>query len=323
MKNDSATLVTTLVREIKKYDANDLGQLQGVFRGIKEESQGNIVYISITDSSMNMVVSDEFIPDSGKFEGNLTVNSGTDAVSSASIDSHDTNTSIAIAEGKILGSELETKTGEKVYNVSAPIIFGSDLSGTLNIGVSLKSMYDQLTLTLFEILVLSLIIQAIAVILGVLIVRSLTRPITDILHKLDAFEKGDFSIEFNTKSKGEMQKLTNALNSAVSFLRDAIGTVKNTASDLYNAAKYLSDSSNESAVSSEEISRNIQDVTGDIEKQSATISNIVSALNEFGNKLNGMKSLIDSLVENNSRIKDSANLGYDRLQNLINYGSVK
>jgi len=51
MKSDGTTLITIIRRELIGNDKLDRKEYQTLFREIKEESKGNIVYVSISDEN--------------------------------------------------------------------------------------------------------------------------------------------------------------------------------------------------------------------------------------------------------------------------------
>ncbi|MFZ5989537.1 MAG: methyl-accepting chemotaxis protein [Bacillota bacterium] len=308
MESDGRALVTSIRRELISNNISELEQIRHIFRDIKSESKGNIAYISITDSSLNLLVTSD--------ENNTAKEGKVDITSSA--------TSSEGKEGKpdVISSATSAfistaNTGEKVYNVSVP--FSSKLveSGNLNIGISLKGMYAELKKTLWEIIIISLLIQIIAISIGIFISRTITKPIVGIVKKLDNFSKGDFTIEFSSSTKDETRKLTNALNCSIAVLKETIGTVKNTVNNLYGISTQLTGSSNEIAITGEQISQNIEDVTNAISNQTSGIYYIVETLQSFGNKLNIMLDEANNVLASNGKIKEVTDLEYKSFQSLI------
>ncbi|MHB8131529.1 MAG: hypothetical protein ACYDEX_21315, partial [Mobilitalea sp.] len=58
MKSDGSTLIVNVKREIIKNQVSNLSELQTIFKEIKAESDGNIVYVSLSDKNGAIVVSD-------------------------------------------------------------------------------------------------------------------------------------------------------------------------------------------------------------------------------------------------------------------------
>ena len=51
MKNDGQTLVTTIKRELIQNNVTQLKDMQQIFTEIKQMSNGNISYISLSDAN--------------------------------------------------------------------------------------------------------------------------------------------------------------------------------------------------------------------------------------------------------------------------------
>ncbi|MCX7920631.1 MAG: methyl-accepting chemotaxis protein [Clostridia bacterium] len=320
MKNDGATLVTSIRREIKKYEIRDLNQIQDVFQEVKNESDGNIVYISLSDSNGKILISDsnkapKEMGNIGAPEGERSGESNVDAVSAAT---KGENATAAVSKIKISGQVLTTSSGEAVYSVSAPFAYNTSLTGTLNIGISLRVMHDEIRHTLIEILAIALVILLFTVLIGLLISRSLVKPVNDIMYKLNDFSKGDFTVEFSSKAKDEIGKLANALNTSVGVLKNTIEPVRTAINELYGIATFLTKSEGEAAASGEEVSQSVEEVTNIISNQNTNIYYIAQKLAGFGDKLDKILNEIENIVISNDRIKETSSLGSSNLHNLVN-----
>ncbi|WP_059046971.1 methyl-accepting chemotaxis protein [Paenibacillus rubinfantis] len=204
MKSDGTTLVTNIKREIISNELLDRGQLQQMFQTIKEEGQGNIIYISLSDVQGNLIVSDN-----SQIQGDEA--GATDAIASASATSTDTDLTAVVANQETTGHILETAGGEKVYNISTDFSYSNELSGALNVGISLESMYEQIREALIETIIISLVILLFAVGLGLLMGRKMIRPITMMSKRIKSYGAGDFSEAFNHHSQDEIGKMAEDL----------------------------------------------------------------------------------------------------------------
>lgn len=63
MKSDGQTLITTIKRELIKNNITDLSDMQKMFKEIKEEGNGNITYISLSNSKAEVFLTDDKIID--------------------------------------------------------------------------------------------------------------------------------------------------------------------------------------------------------------------------------------------------------------------
>lgn len=248
MKSDGTTLVTNIKREIVSNELSDMGQLQKVFQTIKEEGKGNIVYISLSDAKGNLIVSD----DSQTGEGNAA--EGTDATASASATSANTDLTTVVSNQETQGSILKTAGGEKVYNISTDFAYSKELSGALNVGISLESMYDQIREALFETIVISLVILLVAIALGLLMGRKMIRPITMMSKQIKRYAAGDFSEEFTRRSQDEIGKMAEDLAHMRSKLGGMMENIQLRASQVTSGSQQLAVMIGESSLAAKKIS---------------------------------------------------------------------
>lgn len=247
MKSDGTTLVTNIKREIVSNELLDMGQLQKVFHTIKEEGNGNIVYISLSDAKGNLIVSDN----SGIREGG---EAAADATASASATATNTDLTAVVANQETKGSILKTGGGEKVYNISTDFAYSEELSGALNVGISLKSMYDQIREAMLETIVLSLVILLFAVALGLLMGRRMIRPIAMMSKRIKRYAAGDFSEEFIHRSPDEIGKMAEDLAHMRSKLGGMMENIQLRAGRVTTGSQQLSVMIGESSQAAKEIS---------------------------------------------------------------------
>lgn len=317
MEHDGRTLTSILRREIAKYNITELAEIQVVFKGMKDESQGNLVYISLSDVNNNILVSDSSTM--------AAANGEVDAKSSASVDSESSasvkgDVSAAVTQNEIVGLRLKTPEGINVYNISAPILSGTETIGILNIGISLTSMNEEIRNTTAVFIIGALVIEILAVVMALGISRTLTKPIKRIVNGLEPFSKGDFTVSFQNKGRDEIYRLTNSLNSAIVMLKNMIDKIKASTNSLYSIASSVTASGQETSAASEEIVENIAMVTEDIQKENASISRIVQVFEQFSRNLEDFLRQMDDISVSNSLIRDSAELGADKLTHLV--GSI-
>jgi len=318
MENDGTTLVGTVSREIKGYKLDQTQEITAIIKDVKKEGKGNISYVSIVDTNMKMLISSDDVE-----AGLAKKEENAEAVKKPSEGSDVTS---ATTEGEVNSIVKEEKTssfifkapdGQKVYNVSAPFYEGSELVGTLNIGISLKNMYSVILKSVISTLLVSLGIQLIALVLGLIISKNISLPLTKIVYKLEDFSKGDLTVIFESKSKDEIKKLTDGLNSSLYILKNTISHIKETVSGLNKISFYLTTSGQEAASSSEEVSGAIEGVFKGMEEQTSNISEIAIVIDRFGKRLDDVQDKVRLLSESGVEIKKSADNGAVKLEELV------
>lgn len=320
MKNDGTTLITSISRQIRGYDLSNTDEIGRIFYGFKEESKGNIVYVSMVDSNSKMLVSSDDVQDVGEVPQDMADEEKVqevDGVASASKESSEKSMNEALNDGKTSGFMFETPEGEKVYNISMPFKDKERIIGTLNIGISLKSMNSLILSGLIESVIISLIILIVALIIGLIISNNLSKPLISMVGKLDNFSKGDFTVNFISKNKDEIGRLAEGLNNSIEVLKRTITEVKQTSVKLKKMSYELSSSGMEAAASSEEVSQTINGVNSSVSEQAYSINQITEFIDGFVTRMDNILSKATDMAHSGSEIKESADLGAVNLKELI------
>lgn len=311
MKSDGANLASVINREIGKENLGDTEKIAGMLKEIKEQSKDNIKYISLADTNLNIIASSD-----GKAAvKNDAKEDNADTVSSASVES---NGEVAnIKEGKSTGYIFKTETGDRVYNVSTPFYDGDKLVGTISVGVSLSVMNQMLNKSIIQVFVIALIIQLLAVIVGIIMAKTITTPIVNVIGKLDYFAKGDFTVEFESKAKDETRKLADALNQSISVLKAMLKETKQGMDELGRISNYLKNSSEKVEGSSRSVSESIVEVAAGIEEQDNNVSSVNRALENFSIALEKIQEKVKSTTSSSAEIENSADIGAEKLTDLV------
>lgn len=313
MKNDGTTLISTVSREINKYKLQDSDSIYKVFSEVKKQSKDNISYISLVDTNLKMMISDE----KNSLEGE-SVDTEASATESSSITSGDKNNITgAMEQGKVSGFIFKSPKGEQVYNISTPFYDGDKAVGTINIGISLQSMNNVIKSSVIQSLVLSLFVSILAVIIGLIISKSITGPITSMVGSLEEFSKGDFTISLEEKGKDEIGKLSRAINSSILILRSTIGGIKQVVLELNSVSSELISFGEVAATSTKDTSSSASDVFKAITEQNTHINEIYSKLESFGYTLDNVSLKVQSATLSSEKIKENADVGAEKLKILV------
>jgi HAMP domain-containing protein len=258
MKSDGTTLVLNIKRQIIENNVSDLKELQDIFIKIKQESNENITYVSFSDKSSNVIVSDSEL----KAESGSKVDSVSSATSTGDV-------SKVVSEQKTIGHILTTSTGEKVYNISTDFSFQSEEAGALNIGISLKSMYDQIWNALIQTIAITLLVMILATIIGIVMARRIIKPITMMSNGIKIFADGDFTNEFQYKSRDEIGEMCTALDHMRQTLRTMVGNIQQNANQVSQSSLNLATAIEETSCTAEGISK----ASGELANGSTDLAN--------------------------------------------------
>ena len=161
----------------------------------------------------------------------------------------------------------------------------------------------------FKILILigSIAVVLVAVILGVLITRSITHPVSELLKSLGEIAKGDISNEVNKElqanndetgdiAKGLQHVIIN-LRKMVTDLSSGIQTIASSSTELSTISTQMSSGANDTtarastvAAAAEEMSTNTTSVASSIEQASANLSSVATATEEMSSTISDIAS---------------------------------
>ncbi len=229
MKSDGSTLIHNIKREIIEEQVTSLTKLHEIFKNLKEESDGNLVYVSLSDQNAQVIVSNDILSNQAVAE--------VDAVTSATSEGDVTK---VLEQQTTIGQIITTANGIKVYNVSTNVVLSEHISGALNLGISLDSMYDQIRQSLLITVVLSLLIMLIATVSGIIMSKRMIRPITLMSKSLKTFAKGDFTVGFTSDRMDEIGQMGNALSEMQQTLSRMVGEISTSAGKVAESSEKLS-----------------------------------------------------------------------------------
>jgi len=119
---------------------------------------------------------------------------------------------------------------------------------------------------------LSISAFVLAGLVGILITRSITKPIAETLDVATRLSEGDLTVSIDADSKDETGQLKAAMKAMVDKLAHIIGEVRTSADQLSNAAQQVSATSQSLSQSSSEQAASVEETTASIEQMTASIN---------------------------------------------------
>lgn len=297
MKSDGTTLVKSVKREIENYDVTNLNQIQKIFFEVKEKSGGGIAYISLSDATGKLVVSDEQIL--------------TDANSSAS------TTAEAPKEGESANAQENQDYGQlvedNVFNISETLSTGGSI---LNIGLSLDQMHAQMKSALSQILFIGLGIIVLATILGFLVSKYMLRSLKTSVEGLKQLASGDLSVTMESKRRDEFGQLDHSLTDLAQKFRGTIGKSVESSYELKEIAGELSAASIELSKTSNEVADKSSEVHSVLAMQRKTMEHMNVSASELATLLEEMGEKADQIKEENTKVGNATLSGNQKLKEL-------
>jgi methyl-accepting chemotaxis protein len=147
-------------------------------------------------------------------------------------------------------------------------------------------------ITLFAILLVS--------VTGFYLIRSIIRPINELVTEAERLGKGDFSVQIDESGKDEFGALAHELNQAVYKISSAIHDVKSAVSSLASSSEELSGSATHIANGSKEQSNRTSQVAASSQELSSAITDIarnVSGAADAAKKANEAAARVSGIVE--------------------------
>jgi methyl-accepting chemotaxis protein len=209
---------------------------------------------------------------------------------------------------------------KNVYNVIVPIRSEGEYIGSLNIGLSMDSIYTAINKNMRIIATTGIIIFIIFVLFFSNLSRDTIKTINKIKESLKYLESGDFSKEISSellRKKDEFGEIANALSvmkeaikTIISNIGDASRQVAASSQQLTSTSQQVSNTSNEVSKATEEISRGADD-------QAIQTENGARSVKVLGNSIEQNKQLVETLNIATKDVEDNKNEGIDTLNVLV------
>ena len=108
--------------------------------------------------------------------------------------------------------------------------------------------------------------------IGILVTRSITRPLNHAVSVADALAAGDLSVQVEVNSKDETGQLLNAMKNMAERLRSVMGDVRSAADSLSSASEEVSATSQSLSQAASEQAAGVEQTTASVEQMSASIA---------------------------------------------------
>lgn len=163
------------------------------------------------------------------------------------------------------------------------------------------------------ILYTTIAVIAVAIVIGILlvfwIVRSITKPLKELMSSTGKIADGDLSEEIVLRSKDELGQLSASVNQMRISLRHLIGQVGLNTDHVASTSEQLSASAEQTSRATEQISTAIQEVALGSEKQVSSATEAAEAAAEISRGMNQAASSIQNVADLTSTASNKANIG--------------
>lgn len=168
-----------------------------------------------------------------------TTEKGTPSIVGQKISQTDVNIALLGTKSEII--RINPDTGDRMKYLALPIKQGNNVLGVVFMKASVESVYDtiyRINKILFTAIVIALVLT---VILGILLSRTITKPIKEITRQAENITKGDFNQEVKIYSNDEIGNLGKTFNHMATRLFDAINQTEEEKERLSNILLNMSD----------------------------------------------------------------------------------
>ncbi len=178
-------------------------------------------------------------------------------------------------------------------------------TGVMNFGNRFSADSQKITL------ILTLVGGIIAILLGLGIAASVSKPMRQIVNDANALAVGDFSKNLEAQGCREVNEVVKGLNNAVFSLRNLVGGINEQSKSLLDASNELREASNISGKSAAEMARAMEDLAKASTEQADQISRMAETVNDLGELVRKVSADTERIAVTSVRVADSAKAGQE------------
>jgi methyl-accepting chemotaxis protein len=152
-------------------------------------------------------------------------------------------------------------------------------------------------------IILSIVSVFLCILLGIIITRSIVKPLSLGVNFADSMAKGDLTQTLSIEQKDEVGLLAKSLNSMAGNFKDKMKEINGNSSTLSSAAEELSAVSTQLAANAEEMTSQSNTVASATEQATANVNNISAAAEEMST---GVSTVATAIEEMSSSLNEVA-----------------
>jgi len=142
---------------------------------------------------------------------------------------------------------------------------------------------------------ISILSALLCLLLGVLITRSITKPLALGVGFADAMAQGDLTQKLLIDQKDEVGQLAKSLNNMADNLKEKVGAISGSSAQLATSSEELSAVSTQLAATAEEMTSQSNTVASATEQASANTNNISASAEEMSSEVNSVATAIEEM----------------------------
>ncbi|WPC40798.1 methyl-accepting chemotaxis protein [Clostridium sp. JS66] len=167
--------------------------------------------------------------------------------------------------------------------------------------------------------IIALIVIILAIVIGNLFSKSITKPVEDIERSLIKLSKGDFTekIDEDVKCSTEIHSITKSLNLMIGEVVEIIKETVASSKRIKESTEAMVDICKQSTGAGEEIAKSIQGIANGASNQAQNVEDSSKLAELLGEKVKGCLEDSKHMIEASSRVKVSTEKGLENISKLV------
>ncbi|AGX44691.1 methyl-accepting chemotaxis protein [Clostridium saccharobutylicum] len=166
------------------------------------------------------------------------------------------------------------------------------------------------------VLIMGVISAIVAVVLSVLIAKSLTNRINNVVVAMESLAKGDFTNKLNVKYKDEIGIMVDKINETMDQLRFSVIGVQENSSNVDNMSTILASTSKEMTVAASEVASAVEEIANGAVNQTRELLDVTKHLDIFNSDLDDIYNKISNVNISSKGAEDKATSGKEYIESL-------
>ncbi|MBZ4664409.1 MAG: methyl-accepting chemotaxis protein [Caloramator sp.] len=207
-----------------------------------------------------------------------------------------------------------------VYDVLAPVYINGKHIGAINIGISMKPVYDAINKTIITMSIIGILSFLLVGSILFIFSNNAVNAINKFKALLSYMSDGDLTKDVDgnlIKNKDEFGEMAKAILGVKESFKMIIGNIKEKAQHIGKSSEELASTSQEMAAGSEEVAATINEVARGTHTQSEEISVVVSLMQDLAQNMDNIYQKLKNVKESTDDTKNKVNIGKNELNLLL------
>ncbi|MFT0801085.1 methyl-accepting chemotaxis protein [Bacillus swezeyi] len=167
----------------------------------------------------------------------------------------------------------------------------------------------------------ALITLVISIVLGLILmvfmIRSITRPLSELVSSAKNISGGDLTQTINVRSKDELGQLGTSFNEMAESLRSLISVIQTSVENVASSSEQLTASADQTSKATEHITSAIEQFSNGNESQNEKVETSAQQLTDMNSRLLEMSKVSAAITESSAQSTDIAETGGELVQKTV------